>query len=200
MLTVRNAFHEVTSILGNRNPDETWIIYVDAPGGTGAGFEGACVLVEHDLIGLTKGHNIGGSAHKIGHAFGLPHAGDKDPNALMKSGGGYTKFPACYLTRDDVAKLSASRFFVRQKPRTITGIIMVYDGGCFVERVGGKRWQEWKTDDGKVLDFEQVDRSEDTAVIVDRSRNIYLLLPLHPGQSYFSMNNTTGWRRLYDLR
>jgi hypothetical protein len=199
--TVGNAVDEVTSISGPRKPNETWLIYVDAEGGTGAGFEGACVMVEHDLVGLTKGHNIGGSAHEMGHAFGLPHAVDQEANALMRQGadGGFTRFPACYLTASDTAKLSKSRFFVRGKPATIPGIMLLYDGGCFVELDSGRKWQEWKTG-GEVLRFKQVDRTADTAVIVDPSRGVYLRLPLGPGWSYFSVNNTTGWRRLYELR
>ena len=118
-----------------------WVVYVDVPfrcgeprGELGAGGDGVTILHRGDLDGLSDPENfilcpeeglpprsaygwIGGLAHEIGHAFGLPHPPgcEEDLNtcdygALMWSGY-YWDYPDTYLTNEDKAALRESIFF-----------------------------------------------------------------------------------------
>ncbi len=99
------------------DPDYVWLVYIDAPGGTGAGEKGVAVLPRHDLEGLIGKSNdrssvnrwIGGSGHELGHAFGLLHPGDQHQQAIMQAG--YSTYPDCYLTQFEVQMLKESPFF-----------------------------------------------------------------------------------------
>ena len=117
-----------------------WIIYPDVAfqceaSGLGRGAAGVTILHRADLHGLVspepyapcewpprQPHDgwIGGLAHELGHAFGLPHPpgceeelDSCDRDALMWYG--YGDYPHTYLTRSDVDALRASPFFVRGK-------------------------------------------------------------------------------------
>lgn len=116
-----NAYNEAQNLLGdgfdfNRY---TFHVYVDAPGATGAGFTGFATLPENDLkglAGLIEGSWVGGNAHELGHAFGLPHPPDGDPSwndALM--GFGYIQFPNSELRESDETTLLNSGFFFDKK-------------------------------------------------------------------------------------
>ncbi len=97
-----------------------WLIYIDAPGGTGAGDDGFAVLPQHDLRGLVGASSdgspirrwIGGSGHELGHGFGLVHPADDPPTAIMKRA--YSVYPDCELTLQDKYALSQSPFFEKQ--------------------------------------------------------------------------------------
>ncbi len=115
-------------------PYYVWVIYPDVVGDCeltelGRGGYGVTILHRDDLEGLTKpeGHThcgyyrphggwVGGLAHELGHAFGLPHPPGCDEgletcdwDAMMQLG--YTKYPDTYLTDADVAALKASPWF-----------------------------------------------------------------------------------------
>ena len=104
------------------DPDSVWLIYIDAPGGSGAGVHRAAVLPDHDLAGLTGNASdgtplrrwVGGSGHELGHAFHLMHSGEAHAGALMQRG--YATYPDCYLTDEDKAILNASPFLQSQRP------------------------------------------------------------------------------------
>jgi len=115
----------------------TWVLYADvihackAPGRLGAGTKGVTIMPRQDMHGLIGARYfddcgkeykfpvtryIGGAAHEMGHAFGLPHppgcdAGKKscDTKALMW--GGYVVYPRTYLRQDEKKILRASPFF-----------------------------------------------------------------------------------------
>ncbi|GAB3932763.1 zinc metalloprotease [Mucilaginibacter myungsuensis] len=112
-----NARNDVRAILGSGYDESKYIymVYVDAAGTTGAGAIGFTAMPENDLLGLTNqmpqpwARWVGGAGHEIGHAFGLPHPANQDPNALMWTG--YTLYPNCILNDSDKATLNANKFF-----------------------------------------------------------------------------------------
>jgi hypothetical protein len=131
--TTYNALREASAQMGvwfdekkfpvtHTDPDSVWLIYIDAPGGTGSGDEGFAVLPDHDLRGLVGHSNdqspirrwVGGSGHELGHGFGLHHPKDEAPTALMKKA--YAVYPHCELTSEDKSALSASEFFDNEAP------------------------------------------------------------------------------------
>ena len=115
-----------------------WVIYIDVgwhcdgKGELGRGGEGITILTGGDLEGLVSPDEflpcpdslprsaygwIGGLAHEIGHAFGLPHPpgceeslNTCDQGALMWWGY-YWDYPETYLTKDDQAALQSSMHF-----------------------------------------------------------------------------------------
>ena len=115
-----------------------WVVYIDADfdcsgrGELGRGGDGVTIVHRGDLDGLADPKNyrlcsdqtprgvhgwIGGLAHELGHAFGLPHPPGCDSqlshcdyDALMWAGYFYD-YPNTYLTEDDKATLKASAFF-----------------------------------------------------------------------------------------
>ena len=113
-----------------------WVVYPDVDNNCegsslGRGGRGLAMLHRGDLDGLINPTThiqcgtrprgefgwIGGLAHELGHAFGLPHPPGCDDNeescdfdALMKWGY-YEDYPATYLTDSGKAHLRSSRFF-----------------------------------------------------------------------------------------
>ncbi|MET7000030.1 PKD domain-containing protein [Chitinophaga defluvii] len=113
-----NTLYEMQALLGNafNTTRYTYFVYVAAPGG-GAGATGFCAMGDQDLDGLL-GINpenldpnrwIGGGGHELGHAFGLPHPDNQNPQAIMWTG--YTIYPNCILQQEDKNILQASPFF-----------------------------------------------------------------------------------------
>ena len=113
-----NARNAVMELLGQDfKPEQyTYLVYVDAPGTTGAGALGFTAMPENDLLGLTDQMEepvarwIGGAGHELGHAFGLPHPENENPEALMFTG--YVLYPNCILQDTDKTILSQSAYFV----------------------------------------------------------------------------------------
>lgn len=52
---------------------------------------------------------IGGARHELGHAFGLPHPTNENPQVLI--GTGYTIYLECILQHEDQEILAKSSFF-----------------------------------------------------------------------------------------
>ncbi|UKT63762.1 hypothetical protein [Pedobacter mucosus] len=112
-----NAKNDIKSLLASNYDDAkfVYLVYVDAAGTTGAGALGFTAMPENDLKGLTGQMTepvarwIGGAAHELGHAFGMPHPANQNPNALMWTG--YTIYPNCILQDSDKAILNTSKFF-----------------------------------------------------------------------------------------
>ena len=129
---------------GFNDPNAVWLYYIDADNQCGqmggGGTSGVAAFPANDLRGLAgeslvsacvgdlpDGYApplcrwVGGMAHELGHAFGLPHPPGCDEgtaacdygsvlyNSLMWMG--YSTYPATYLLADDTATLGMSRFF-----------------------------------------------------------------------------------------
>ena len=140
-----NALSEIAELTGiaideNSFPvmhtdTNVWLIYVDAPGATGAARTGYAILPEHDLRGLAGGADDGspirrwngGSGHVLGHAFGLLHPDGIHKRALMQKA--YSVYPDCELLEADTELLERSPSFGGQE----TGFSM--DANTF--RLGG---------------------------------------------------------------
>lgn len=138
-----NVFEDGFKLTGGEfnDPNNIWIFYIDADpacrqlGGAGGG--GVALLPANDLRGLVGEQNIpacpdespdnagvgrwiGGLAHELGHALGLPHppeCEDKDPSnddnkchSLMYHG--YRDYPNTFLLPEDRQKLNQSPFFL----------------------------------------------------------------------------------------
>ena len=145
-----NAVNDAFALSGGRfeDPDNFWVIYVDAlsvcPMQQGGGLSGVAAMGANDLRGLvgqpwipicnevipnySPCRYVGGPGHELGHAFGLPHPGDCDDehpvacdyNALMYTG--YVNYPSTYFSESEKASLRTSPFIT-----TITG------AGCNVD-------------------------------------------------------------------
>ncbi|MEJ1238423.1 hypothetical protein WBG78_09850 [Chryseolinea sp. T2] len=145
-----NAVNDAFSLSDGRfeDPDNFWVIYVDAlplcPMQQGGGLNGVAAMGANDLRGLTGQpwipicdeiipdyspcRYVGGLGHELGHAFGLPHPAGCDDgqpvacdyNALMYTG--YVNYPSTYFSEGEKATLRTSPFIT-----TITG------AGCNVD-------------------------------------------------------------------
>lgn len=110
------------------DPRHRYVIYIQtepAAGQSIGGTSGVCLLPLHDLLGL-DGRSmwpeemdiarwVGGLAHELGHALGLPHpdpcdsdAGHPDCRSLMYSG--FRDWPDTYLLEFEKQQLLASPF------------------------------------------------------------------------------------------
>lgn len=206
-----NALDDASALLGAKadDPDYVWLIYIDAPGGTGAGVNGVAILPEHDLQGLIgKAADktpvrrwIGGSGHELGHGFGLPHPGNLYPTALME--GGYANYPACHLTPKDTATLNKSSFLHAGRPDTFKGrgrFIYAYDGGYFIN-VGGNNWEERKAGSDTMYYFKQNGGEKDFIHLLDASREpgAWIALPKEgSGNNISFMWQGESWKKLYE--
>lgn len=112
-----NAKADIKALLGAGYDESKYVYltYVDAQGATGAGALGFTAMPENDLLGLTGQMTegiprwIGGAGHELGHAFGMKHPDNQNPQALMWTG--YTLFPNCILQDNDKTILNGSKFF-----------------------------------------------------------------------------------------
>lgn len=128
-----NALADAFELLqgGFDDPRHRYVVYLaaqPAPGQAVGGTNGVCLLPLHDLLGLVgksvfPGEEmvarwVGGLAHELGHALGLPHPEpcDADPthancDALMYRG--FRSWPDTWLLPDEVEQLRRSPFFSR---------------------------------------------------------------------------------------
>ena len=212
-----NAGDEVTRLLGAdySSPDFVWVIYVDTEEGGGLGAPGLTVLPQADMLGLigrsVENANIdrwiGGLGHELGHGLNLNHPLDTSPDygtAVM--GLGYLSYPNATLTSDDKATVLAHPLFTYQGTvatpgPTISGIeVYTYLGGAFTHSQvePGGAWLE--TNDGPAT-YSFVETSRDTLhiLLVDRSRNMKVRLPIFGGMSEWSTDGGITWYGLYTV-
>lgn len=71
-----------------------------------------------------------------------------------------------------------------------------YNGGYFVN-LGDGRWEEWQGSQ-KAYDFVET-RDNDWITLNDGSRNIFVLLPIPGGKSYYAIGGDQNWTELYDV-
>ena len=206
---MENLGHEVKDTLGARHkdPNYTWIFYIDCPPGWGLGTPGFCVMCDADLLGLSGVSKedkrisrwIGGVCHEFGHALGLPHPPDGyDVKSIMDPLQGLRSYPYSYFAEADRNKLLRNRFIAERKPVAGIADAALYDGGYFVH-VGKKKWEERRCDSNARLYFTETERTDDFIVIRDASRNISVKLPATDGTSSFSFNGKT-WQKLYPIK
>lgn len=206
-----NSLDDAAALFGAKanDPNYVWLIYVDAPGGSGAGFNGVAILPQYDLLGLIgQAPNktpirrwIGGSGHELGHGFGLPHPGALHPTALMQVG--YANYPACYLTPQDKQTLNQSPFLHAGPPATFKGrerFIYIHDFGYFVN-VGGNNWEERSTSSDTIYYFTQNGGEKDFIHLLDANRKAWVALPKEgKGNGIFFMWQGESWKPLYEAK
>lgn len=129
----QNATAAAAEAAGARldDPLQRWAVYLDAelgPGQNGGTGGGIAVMHSYDLLGLAgrnvlEGPNedrvcrwVGGLAHELGHAFGLPHPEPCEhepghPNCRSLMYFGYRDYPRTWLLSAEIAALEMSRFF-----------------------------------------------------------------------------------------
>lgn len=132
-----NAVNDAFALSGGRfeDPDNFWIIYIDALSTCdqkqGGGLNGVAAMGVNDLRGLvglpfislcnevipdySPCRYVGGLGHELGHAFGLPHPPGCDDgqttcdyNALMYTG--YITYPATHFSESEKATMRSSPF------------------------------------------------------------------------------------------
>ena len=163
-----------------------WVIYPDVEEACdeqhelGSGGPGLTILGSTDVEGVTEpgeyrycdevwwgslGRWIGGLAHELGHALGLPHPPGCDEElptcdheALMANG--YESYPGAYLRDDEKAILGRSPFIKHHSPLPEPALIpgfsrirgtMVGPGGEPLEGIGVWAWQNDVNDSGFAL-------------------------------------------------
>ncbi len=112
-----NSLAEASRLLGAKqnDPQNLWVIYVDAPGG-GSGTSSVAVMGHDDIIGLIGLHQtqpsvnrwIGGMGHELGHAAGLDHS-PASTNFIMDQG--MYKYPNTDIEPRHISQLKQSPFF-----------------------------------------------------------------------------------------
>lgn len=110
------------------DPRHRYVIYIQAEPAAGqaiGGTSGVCLLPLHDLLGLdgrsmwpaeaAVSRWVGGLAHELGHALGLPHPVPCDsepghPNCRSLMYSGFRDWPDTYLLESEKQQLRTSPF------------------------------------------------------------------------------------------
>ncbi|MCK5307836.1 MAG: hypothetical protein KAJ73_04420 [Zetaproteobacteria bacterium] len=72
----------------------------------------------------------------------------------------------------------------------------LYSGGQFVNV--GNAWQEWQQKQLR-FHFKETERDNEWITLYDASRNIWVLLPMGNGKSYYAWGGDSDWTELYDV-
>lgn len=73
----------------------------------------------------------------------------------------------------------------------------IYDGGFFLS-IGNFGWQEWQNNI-LVFHFNETERNSDWITLNDTTRNIWVMLPINGGMSYYAYGGASNWTELYDV-
>jgi hypothetical protein len=214
-----NGFVEAKRLFGAKysDPYYVWVIYSDGPGDKGRGTSSVCVMPEDDLLGLIGKDAefpkverwIGGLAHEVGHAFGLPHPTNttRDSDAIMWAGF-YEKYPdGAYFTALDKWRLQQSSFFFQANGEPILAAKSymekyAHERGFFGKRQLGKasQWEERSQDTLDVFYFYELVRDGSFIFIKDSKRGYTIKLPINGGMSELTSDGGNHWQGLYKLR
>ena len=120
-----NALNDLATFgIGFGQPFDDWVCFVDAAqtpgsgqilGGASTGYNGVAIMDEYGLShtwALDCGTGFGGSAHELGHTFGLAHDFTNTHNLM---GGGYIFYPNAVLTSAEIAQLNGNPWFSVQR-------------------------------------------------------------------------------------
>lgn len=215
----KNTLAEAGRLFGARqnDPHFIWVIYSDGPGDKGRSISGVVYLPEEDLLGLVGQHPtqknperwVGGLAHQLGRAFGLPYPANtiRDADSIMWTGF-YDKYPdGTYLTETDKRRLGDSPFFFDStgQPVLSNGEFVEkysYTGGFFgrISNSSRSEWKEEKTYFSDTNYFEEVQRDSEFILLRDASRRILVALPIKGGKSRLSFDEGITWQNLYEVQ
>ena len=209
---VRNCEKIAKRFSGARffDPTSIWVVYSDSNEWGGQGGSGFTCMPEEDLYGLigknTTNLNInrwiGGAAHELGHAFGLPHPNDHvQTNKALMSFGWHSNYPEnTFLLEDDKNKLRGSPFFYKDGKSILGNIVdkFYYSDGWFEKRENGF-WYEFKYDNSFSFQFTEISRESKSITLFDKSRNIFLKVPKPVGMAYFSISNQKDWKYVFKV-
>lgn len=192
------------------DPTSIWVVYSDSNEWGGQGGSGFTCMPEEDLYGLigknTTNLNInrwvGGAAHELGHAFGLPHPNDHvQTNKALMSFGWHSDYPAnTFLLEEDKDKLRNSPFFYKDGKSILGNIVdkFYYPEGWFEKRENGL-WYEFKYDNSLSFQFVSISEQPMTITLFDKSRDLYLRVPKTAGMAFFSMGNQQDWKYVFKV-
>jgi len=192
------------------DPTSIWIVYSDSNDWGGRGGSGFTCMPEEDLYGLTGKNTtnlnvnrwIGGAAHELGHAFGLPHPNDHvQTNKALMSYGWYSSYPEnTFLLGEDIDKLRNSPFFYKDGKSILGSIVnrFYYPDGWFEKRENGS-WFDFKYDNSVSFRFIEISDDPKALTLFDKNRNVYLKVLKPGGMAYFSIGNQQDWKYVYKV-